>query len=165
MLEVENFISEWHLYAGTGMDSNEGMELNSDVDTSYPQVRPGINPEIVGGDSPPSPLPPPPPKNPDKAQVGAVAKVLIVEQGRPLTRSELFQRLKGAGINIYGKDPEMVLSTMMWRLKDDFVRLPRHGYWLKVLPYPPAEYLPGDKVQTELEDLVDAANVFGSETD
>lgn len=164
LAEVEKFIDEWHAYAGTGQDSDGASELNSGVDTSYPQYG-SIHERVLGTDSPPSPLPPPPPKNPDKAQVGAMAKILMIEQGRPLPRSELFARLQHVGMHIHGKDPEMVLSTMMWRMKDDFVRLPRHGYWLKTLPYPPAEYVPGDKVQTELEDLVDAANAFGSESE
>ncbi|MBR1362077.1 hypothetical protein [Bradyrhizobium ottawaense] len=159
--EVEKFISEWHAYAGAEQDSVAGPELNSGVDTTYPQAT-RVSETVLGTDSPPSPLPPPPPKNPDKAQVGAMAKILMIEKGRPLARSELFKQLQRAGVHIYGKDPEMVLSTMMWRMKEDFVRLPGHGYWIKELPWLPANYRPGDSVQPELEDLEAAASAtFG----
>jgi hypothetical protein len=68
---------------------------------------------------------------------------LIEREGRPLPRQHIFQSLIGEGINLQGKDPEMVLSTMLWRLKERFVRIPRQGYWLKEKDYPAGGYYHG----------------------
>ena len=59
-----------------------------------------------------------------------------------MPRKALLKAVTERGIILSGKDPEMVLSTMMWRMQDEFVRLPRWGYWLKNRPYEPAEYDP-----------------------
>ncbi len=36
----------------------------------------------------------------------------------------------------------MVLSTMLWRMKDRIVRLPQFGYWIADKEYVPAGYDP-----------------------
>lgn len=47
----------------------------------------------------------------------------------------------------------MVLCTMMWRMKDRFVRLPLYGYWVKDRPYEKANYTLGtETVRSEEED-------------
>jgi hypothetical protein len=91
------------------------------------------------------------PKNPDRRFVAEFSAELIREHGVPITRRELFDRLAEAGIEIKGKDPEMVLSTMLWREPEVIVRLPNYGYWPKAVPYLPAQYDPA------LEDLLGTA--------
>lgn len=59
-----------------------------------------------------------------------------------MPRKELFNALAKEGLVIHGKDPEMVLSTMLWRASDTIVRLPPHGYWPKDTPFSPAQYDP-----------------------
>lgn len=91
------------------------------------------------------------PKNPDRDVVANVALEIIREYGQPLSRHELFKKLTERGIVIDGKDPEMVLSTMLWRSKDKIVRLPPFGYWPKELAFEEAKYWP------EIDELIGAA--------
>jgi len=80
------------------------------------------------------------PKNSDKVEVANVAREIIQERGEPVSRSDLYAELIKRGLTIEGKDPEMVLSTMLWRMRDRIVRLPSGGYWLKEQNWPPAGY-------------------------
>ncbi|MGH6821922.1 MAG: hypothetical protein ACREC4_00270 [Methylocella sp.] len=79
--------------------------------------------------------------NPTKEHVGAKVKELILEKGAPIARNDLFEALESRGVIIRGVDPQMVLSTMLWRTFD-IVHLRGHGYWLKDRPFDPAAYRP-----------------------
>jgi len=81
------------------------------------------------------------PKNPNRRDVASAALEIIRKFGRPLSRRDLFERLAKAGVEIAGKDPEMVLGTMLYR-DDRIVRLRGHGYWPKEEVYEPAFYIP-----------------------
>lgn len=81
-------------------------------------------------------------RNPPKEVVVNWALHLIGEMGRPLSRQDLYDLLRHNGINVYGKNPQMVLSTMLWRSQDRIVRLGNHGYWPKDKRYEPAHYMP-----------------------
>jgi uncharacterized coiled-coil protein SlyX len=81
------------------------------------------------------------PKNPDRRQVADRALEIIRSFGRPLARKELFEQLAERGTRIEGKDPEMVLGTMLYR-DDRIVRIRGYGYWPKSDSYDPAFYLP-----------------------
>jgi hypothetical protein len=76
------------------------------------------------------------PKNPPREFVAETCVNYIREAERPLSRAELLDRLQKDGIIIRGKDPAMVLSTMLWRSKDIIRRLPEGGYWLVDQPSP-----------------------------
>lgn len=91
------------------------------------------------------------PQNPDKREVVARALEIITEAGHPMRRRELLAALDRHGLQIAGKDPEMVLGTMLWR-SDEIVRLKKFGYWPKHLEYAPAVYTP------ELEPLIGATD-------
>ena len=80
--------------------------------------------------------------NPDRQIVGDHVEDILKTVKKPMSRDELYESLKLEGLEIVGKDPLMVFSTMMWRMQDRFVRLPGHGYWLANEPYPPARYIP-----------------------
>lgn len=82
------------------------------------------------------------PQNPKKEFVAARAAEIIASTGRPMPRAELFKALEQQDIVLKGSNPEMVLSTMLWRCPDVVVRLPPHGYWLADRPYDPAGYDP-----------------------
>lgn len=118
--ETESFIQMWYVMAGVP----NPLEQQREVDDA--------------------PLPPAPrPKNPDREVVADMALDLIRFKQRPLSRRELFDALAAHGVAIHGKNPEMVLSTMLWRSQDKIVRLPQHGYWAKTEAYPEAAYFPG----------------------
>jgi hypothetical protein len=84
------------------------------------------------------------PKNPPREAVAMRCVSYIREAERPLSRRELFERLEGDGVEIRGKDPEMVLSTMLWRSKDIIIRLKGGGYWPTGEPLP--ESFAGDLI-------------------
>lgn len=84
------------------------------------------------------------PKNPSRESVASESLRLIREAGHPLPRTELFNALRDSGTVIEGKDPEMVLSTMLWRSENEIARIKGHGYWPADEPYAPAGYVPRD---------------------
>ena len=83
----------------------------------------------------------PRPRNPDRREVASLAIAEIRKAGRPVPRRELFQSLMGGGLSLAGKDPEMVLGTMLYR-DPRIVRLRGHGYWEAGVVYEPAFYWP-----------------------
>lgn len=87
--------------------------------------------------------------NPPRALIGQTAREIIEKAGRPVSRDALFEGLKERGLIVRGKDPMMVLSTMMWRMQDEFVRLPGYGYWLRELPCAAASYEPTQGVVSD----------------
>ncbi|MCW5692207.1 MAG: hypothetical protein KIT48_07570 [Pseudolabrys sp.] len=115
MARTEQFISDWQMFA-TGADKED--DGGAEDDNS-------------------------PARNIDKLEVGNYAAEFLEEACKPLKRKELMRRLNEMGIHIYGKNPDMVLSTMMWRMQDRFVRIPGFGYWFRDKPYAPAKYTPG----------------------
>ncbi|ERF82832.1 hypothetical protein JQ559_30580 [Bradyrhizobium viridifuturi] len=80
--------------------------------------------------------------NPPRHMVGDKAEKVLLQNGRPMARDELFKAVTRDGMTIQGKDPEMVFSTMLWRMQDRFVRLRPHGYWLTRMPCAAVGYLP-----------------------
>ncbi|MBB3445885.1 hypothetical protein [Rhizobium sp. BK379] len=53
--------------------------------------------------------------NPSKEKVAKIVRQMLEDSEKPLSRSEIYKSLDRQGIKIWGKDPEMVLSTMLWR--------------------------------------------------
>lgn len=145
---VDNFIAEWHRFDEFSAAVSSDTKADTPADSSYPQaVDTRVTERSNGGvvlrtltDA--SEIEAASRKNPSRTAVGAVAKDIITDVKRPVPREELFALLGARGVTIHGKDPQMVLSTMMWRMQDQFVRLPGHGYWLRDLPWGPAGYEP-----------------------
>lgn len=71
--------------------------------------------------------------NPKKEVIAQEVRALLKAAGRPLSRKELFKKLTDNGFSIRGTNPEMVLSTMIWRTAGDFgiERLDTGGYALR----------------------------------
>ncbi|WP_099557076.1 hypothetical protein [Hartmannibacter diazotrophicus] len=90
-------------------------------------------------------------RNPSKEDVAEAAYEIIQERGEPIPRDELFDLLSERGITIQGKDPQMVLSTMLWRMKDVIIRIPNYGYWLRNEPHPEAGYDPSTPYRADDE--------------
>ena len=74
--------------------------------------------------------------------MGDFVEKILRDVGLPLPRAKLFEAVKVGGMIIHGKDPEMVFSTMLWRMQDRFIRLEKHGYWLRNVPNPAVGYDP-----------------------
>ena len=111
---IDAFLKDWAMYAAIG-------------DDTLPLIGGGPQAETK-------------PENPPKEEVGKVVRMLIERRGRPIARDLLLDALEAEGIELKGKVPKMVLSTMLWRMGDQFVRLKDFGYWLKEKPFPPANY-------------------------
>lgn len=119
LAKIDRFIAEWKRFAG---------EIESaDEENPSPQSRP---------------------VNPTKEEVGDIVARILDQVGQPMGRGALFDALRVSGVELQGKDPQMVLSTMLWRMQGRFIRIPKHGYWIKDKPYAPAGYQP------DLEDLL-----------
>jgi len=190
---TEAFIADWHRYADTDPDRAAHTQADSSYpqgvhrDVKSPAgtgLARGVVPigggvagqGVAGGGTvtgdagfylDPTPDPAPPTrKNPDRLTVGAHVKQIINELKRPVLREDLFNALAERGIVIHGKDPQMVLSTMMWRMPQDFIRLAGHGYWLRALPWAPANYEGGRPfaLATEAEQDVLEAEIFDPES-
>ncbi len=82
------------------------------------------------------------PRNPPREEIGDAVAAILDERNEPILRDPLFDELEQRGIHLVGKDPRMILSTMIWRMSDRFIRLPPHGYWFKDRPFHPANYDP-----------------------
>lgn len=80
--------------------------------------------------------------NSRKEVVAEAAREIIRGRGAPVGRSELFVELKQRGLTIGGSNPEMVLSTMLWRMRDRIARVKGGGYWLADVPYESVGYNP-----------------------
>jgi hypothetical protein len=128
LAEMDRWLSVWYDLTGTAKPTAaERMEINPPPRTRRP-------------------------KNPDRDDVVNQSLEIIRKHGAPLSRKELFDALAKQGTIIRGKDPEMVLSTMLWRSQEKIVRLPNHGYWPKDTDYDPANYA------AALDDLIGAAD-------
>lgn len=130
---VDEFIARWHTYAGMGEQSSN-ISGGEPVDVTPPTTK-RIRPI-----------------NPSREVVGDVVESLLREWNRPATRKRLFSELGPKGIHIQGTDPEMVFSTMLWRMKDRFERHQGKGYWLK------GEPIPGEQVESDLSALLGPPN-------
>ncbi|MER8551581.1 hypothetical protein NKH69_09975 [Mesorhizobium sp. M0976] len=79
-------------------------------------------------------------RNSKKEDVAAAALEVIRDRGEPVSRTDLFKALIDRGLTIEGSDPEMVLSTMLWRMREKIVRFKNGGYWDARSDWEPAGY-------------------------
>ncbi|TAV50394.1 hypothetical protein ELI30_19785 [Rhizobium leguminosarum] len=109
---INKFIAEMEAAAKTLAELDEGVPLNP-VENSEdtPKIRKRSRPAALAFTSK---------KNPDKRDVAAQVAAMLMDSDKPLSRREIYENLKAAGIEIRGKDPEMVLSTMLWRAGEEF---------------------------------------------
>jgi hypothetical protein len=120
---VDAFIQQWHEFAGTPILDRDPVVVH------YPKRR-----------------------NPKKEEVADLAYEIIKEHGEPMSRSELYEKLQERGMVLNGNDPEMVLSTMLWRSQAKIRRLPKYGYWMTDTPYVSAGYTPGQPIAVDDEE-------------
>ena len=74
------------------------------------------------------------PTNPAMSIVIDAVCAILAEAGRPLGTAELYDRLLARDIEIRGRNPDVVLTTMLWRSRDRLRRLDKLGYWPADLP-------------------------------
>ena len=111
--QIDGFIAAWQAFADTDPEfAVESLPLASE----NKQRKSPDTPKRATGNS-------------SKEEVAEAALKIIHERGSPVMRADLYKELLGRGLIIKGKDPEMVLSTMLWRMQDKIVRLKSGGYW------------------------------------
>jgi len=125
---IGKFIEAWHEFAdASGANANDAIgSLSQTLEIMQKEV----SKRATG--------------NPKKELVAEAAREIIGERMEPVSRSDLFKALTDRGIILHGADPEMVLSTMLWRMKDRVVRLKSGGYWLPERDWLPGYYIAGD---------------------
>jgi hypothetical protein len=136
---IGEFIELWHEFAGVSSDALAPMRKKEEIapvgELAPPETADGTEREpkrrrVTG--------------NPRKEEVAAAAREIIAERGSPVSRSDLFKALFDRRLEIRSEsDPEMVLSTMLWRMRNKVVRLKGGGYWLADQPWTEAGYYPG----------------------
>lgn len=99
------------------------------------------------------------PKNPKKEEVAEYAIEIIREHGKPMTRDELFNALLEKGVEIHGKNPPVVLQTMLWRMQNRIVHLKGFGYWPSDEAYMAADYV--EDLRPEVVEREDSATDQG----
>jgi hypothetical protein len=125
---IGKFIEAWHEFAGVSVhtDANDVIEPPSET---LKIVRKEVAKRATG--------------NPKKELVVEAVREIIRERMEPVSRSDLFKALTERGIILQGADPQMVLSTMLWRMRDRVARVKGGGYWLAEVPNALAGYDPG----------------------
>jgi hypothetical protein len=145
-LAVANaFIKQWHDFAG-----DKPVEVvNNPGTVSRPDLVVGAAANSLAESTPRK-------KNSRKEEVAAAARKVIEEAGMPVMRAELFKILTSLGFVIDGTEPEMVLSTMLWRAGEaaGVTRLKNGGgYWLTEEDWAPARYFPSHARALDLGEL------------
>ena len=136
MQRAERFIADWEEFSG--------------------QAAP-IKSERKGGIVKRRSFPAQKPQNPKKEDVAEAAIEVIRKNEEPMTRDQLFDALKSRGINISGKNPPVVLQTMLWRMQDRIVHLKGHGYWPREDAYMAADYVDDSEPDEAEDDLSEEA--------
>lgn len=136
---IDSWVQEWHRFAGTPTDGASEPSSEAEQDKNI-QPSENIHAEGMDGLQERSRAT----GNPKKEFVAAESLKIITEAGEPVTRGDLYERLKARNIVVEGKDPEQVLSTMLWRTRDSvpIVRLKTGGYWLANKPHEASGYDP-----------------------
>jgi hypothetical protein len=58
-----------------------------------------------------------------------VVREILVANGRPMTRTQIIEALKGKGITMPAQDEARYLGTILWRFRNDFINIDGEGYW------------------------------------
>lgn len=127
---ANQFIDQWNVFASghtVNPVDNTGIAVENKSAPSQPAKRVAM-------------------RNSKKEAVAAAAREIIRERGEPIMRSDLYKALVARGLTIEGTDPEMVLSTMLWRMRDTVARVQGGGYWLQEVPNPAVGYHPADMI-------------------
>lgn len=78
-----------------------------------------------------------------------LARTILIENGRPMTRGQLLLAFKERGRHIGGVDEQKNLGTKIWRARDRIVNVPGAGYWPREIPCGAVSYHPDVGVVTK----------------
>jgi len=125
LAQAEAFVSGWSRFNSVNLVDRQN-ESRTSVDDSAADIGPTRRP-----------------KNSKKEEIAKAVRQLVEQAGTPLGRRELLEALMQQGYKIQGGNPDMILSTMLWRAGQaaGVVRLKSGGYWLIEKPWESAGYL------------------------
>lgn len=153
LADADDFIANWYRYAGVQPVENANISGTVSILSASPM----------------SPTPKKVLTNSKKEDVAAEVRRMIEAKGEPILRKDLLPALIAKGFKIEGSDPDMVLSTMLWRAGDSagVIRLKKGGYWMKEAPWPAAGYSPSlaDMFTTSEPTLGDELAIYLKETE
>lgn len=139
---VEAFIRDWHAFAAAGAGSDGSVVTGPAeprvrrVRTLSPEARALLKKRLVARAAKRAV------NTLGKEEVAEAARQVIREAGHPMIRPDLMRALRERGVVIEGANPDVVLSTMLYRTTGLVTNLKGFGYWLHDEPYPPAGYMP-----------------------
>ena len=136
LAEVERFIREYHEYSG----SSEPPK----TPTRKPRPPDSRSPAEIAALRKMAP-------NPPSEEIARAVELILNDRGHPMTRGKLTKELSERGINLVGRDPTNVLGTLLFRLRERFVNIPKYGYWIADRPWAQADYDPStwDEIQKQ----------------
>lgn len=74
--------------------------------------------------------------NPKPDVVIPAVRQILLDSGRPMSRSQLHEALMERGIEVRGVDPVKTLGTMLWRAREEIQAIKGEGYWPIDVPHP-----------------------------
>lgn len=145
MDRVGQFVKDWEEFSGQSL----GAHIKGTLDVKLPPVSVSASGHMT-------------PKNPKKEEVAEAAREILMDRGKPMSRDDLFTALTERGIIIHGKNPPVVLQTMLWRMQNVIVHLKGSGYWTADEAYQAADYVDKSEPEEteEIESLDDKAKTL-----
>lgn len=83
------------------------------------------------------------------ADIGPMVRRILLDHGKPMTRSELLAAFRERDVDLAGEDKAKYLGTVLWRMKEAFVNLDGYGYWPRDRAYMAAAYFPDATSKTD----------------
>lgn len=144
MAAADAFIYQWHQFADDKPVENVNVRVTGvSVEVAAGEVGITSDGRAKG--------------NSNKEDVAAEARRIVVELNKPVPRADLFALLVARGFVLKGSDPQMVLSTMLWRAGKaaGIVNLKNRGYWKAEADWPEARYFPSLSMVPEIKAVLD----------
>lgn len=69
----------------------------------------------------------------DPRAVAERANQVLRQHGRPMQRGDLVRAIEDSGLEIFSKDKNKYIGTVLWRHRDTFVNIEDRGYWIRGL--------------------------------
>jgi hypothetical protein len=85
-----------------------------------------------------------------------MVREILLEQGRPMTRTQITEALRAKNITMPSPDEARYLGTILWRFRDEFINIEGEGYWPRDIPCQAVEYVP-----TEIEEAFNSTPAEG----
>lgn len=73
------------------------------------------------------------------ANFSEIAERVLIDVGRPLTRTELVDEIEKRGVVVPSIDKARYIGTILWRHRNKFENIDGEGYWLKGRERPSAK--------------------------